>query len=45
MPRRLVAFALAAGLVLVAAGCGGDDGDEVGTTGGTEPVTVGDRRY
>ena len=38
MTRRLVAFALAAGLVLVTTGCGGDDGgDEVSTTG-TEPA-------
>ena len=37
---RSVACALVAGLVLVTAGCGGDDGgDEVSTTGATEPVT------
>ncbi len=40
MTRRLVACALAAGLVLVTPGCVGDDGgDEVGTTGATEPAT------
>lgn len=40
MRRPLVAYALVAGLVLGTAGCGGDDGgDEVSTTGGTEPVT------
>lgn len=44
MRRRFVAVALSAGLVLVTTGCGGDDGgDEVSTTGATEPeppVTV-----
>ena len=39
MTRRLVVGTLAAGLVLGAAGCGGDDGDEVSTTGATEPAT------
>jgi len=39
LTRRLVVGTLAAGLVLGAAGCGGDDGDEVSTTGATEPAT------
>ncbi len=38
MNRRAVACALAVGLVLATTGCGGDDGDEVSTTGGTEPA-------
>ena len=37
--RPLVACALVAGLVLVTAGCGGDDADEVSTTGSSEPPT------
>jgi hypothetical protein len=40
LTRRSAACALAAGLVLVTAGCGGDDGgDEVSATGATGPVT------
>ena len=39
MNRPLVIGALAAVLVLATVGCGDDDGEEVATTGTTEPVT------